>query len=55
MVVGMVACAFLLSKNKPGQGTPQGEAHTFALRRRTEFEKNGALQQRSASLMALYQ
>jgi DHA2 family multidrug resistance protein len=26
MAIGMVACAFLLSKNKPGQGAPQGEA-----------------------------
>jgi DHA2 family multidrug resistance protein len=26
MAVGMVACAFLLSKNKPGEGAPAGEA-----------------------------
>jgi DHA2 family multidrug resistance protein len=26
MAVGMVFCAFLLSKNKPGQGAPKGEA-----------------------------
>jgi MFS transporter, DHA2 family, multidrug resistance protein len=26
MAMGMVACAFLLSKNKPGQGAPKGEA-----------------------------
>jgi DHA2 family multidrug resistance protein len=26
MAMGMVACAFILSKNKPGQGTPAGEA-----------------------------
>jgi DHA2 family multidrug resistance protein len=26
MATGMVACAFLLSKNKPGQGAPKGEA-----------------------------
>jgi DHA2 family multidrug resistance protein len=26
MAMGMVVCAFILSKNKPGQGTPAGEA-----------------------------
>jgi DHA2 family multidrug resistance protein len=26
MAMGMVACAFILSKNKPGQGAPAGEA-----------------------------
>jgi DHA2 family multidrug resistance protein len=26
MAIGMVACAFILSKNKPGQGAPAGEA-----------------------------
>ena len=26
MAMGMVLCAFLLSKNKPGQGAPKGEA-----------------------------
>jgi len=26
MAVGMVVCAFILSKNKPGQGAPAGEA-----------------------------
>jgi DHA2 family multidrug resistance protein len=24
--MGMVVCAFVLSKNKPGQGAPAGEA-----------------------------
>jgi DHA2 family multidrug resistance protein len=24
--VGMVACAFLLSRNKPGEGAPEGAA-----------------------------
>jgi DHA2 family multidrug resistance protein len=26
MAIGMIACAFILSKNKPGQGAPKGEA-----------------------------
>jgi len=26
MAIGMIACAFILSKNKPGQGVPKGEA-----------------------------
>jgi DHA2 family multidrug resistance protein len=26
MALGMIACAFILSKNKPGQGAPKGEA-----------------------------
>ena len=26
MAMGMVVCAFILSKNKPGQGAPAGEA-----------------------------
>jgi DHA2 family multidrug resistance protein len=26
MAMGMVLCAFLLSKNRPGQGAPVGEA-----------------------------
>jgi DHA2 family multidrug resistance protein len=26
MAMGMVLCAFLLSKNRPGQGAPAGEA-----------------------------
>jgi len=26
MAIGMVVCAFILSKNKPGQGAPAGEA-----------------------------
>jgi DHA2 family multidrug resistance protein len=26
MAMGMVLCAFLLSKNRPGQGVPKGEA-----------------------------
>ena len=26
LAVGMIACAFLLSKNKPGEGAPAGEA-----------------------------
>jgi MFS transporter, DHA2 family, multidrug resistance protein len=26
MAIGMVACAFILSKNRPGQGAPAGEA-----------------------------
>ena len=27
MTIGMVFCAFLLSKNRPGQGAPAGAAH----------------------------
>jgi DHA2 family multidrug resistance protein len=26
MAMGMIACAFILSKNKPGEGVPKGEA-----------------------------
>jgi DHA2 family multidrug resistance protein len=26
MAMGMIACAFILSKNKPGEGAPEGEA-----------------------------
>ena len=26
MAIGMVFCAFLLNKNRPGQGMPKGEA-----------------------------
>ena len=26
MAIAMIACAFILSKNKPGQGTPEGGA-----------------------------
>jgi DHA2 family multidrug resistance protein len=26
MAIGMVLCAFLLSKNRPGEGAPAGEA-----------------------------
>jgi DHA2 family multidrug resistance protein len=26
MAMGMIMCAFILSKNRPGQGAPKGEA-----------------------------
>ena len=26
MAMGMMACAFMLSKNRPGEGAPEGEA-----------------------------